>query len=298
MTFKKIYQTLGVCFTLLLSFRQDISCVAMEEKTLASHFHDQNHHFERITSYLAVLNKVDTLLDQGVHPDDIMLITDWDNTINGPGAWSQKDYQGNYHFDTKRMLSEEEVDHRLRDPNTAEIIDNLIARNIKLLVATARPPLRDLEVINRVKDEHGIDLLDIRHPDNQEVIHYDKIRGMIDDIVNNTHSDELLERTRHKIQIMEERSGIKIKNADKHPEEIRIIETHRVVCHGGYIFTGYNKGPVLCEMLGYKDNDKNDHPRHLIMVDDCDRALKSFIPVLCFFTEKNTVFHVLHFPIK
>lgn len=145
MSLKKKFSQLGVCFTLLLSINKTpyiISCMAMDEHPLASQFREQGHSFEKITTYQAVLNKVNDLIDQGLRfePYSIIVLTDWDNTINGPGAWSQKDYQGNYFFETKRMLSEEEVDHRLRDPHTLEILKELTHLAIPIFVATARPP--------------------------------------------------------------------------------------------------------------------------------------------------------------
>lgn len=301
MNLKKQFYKLGVCFTLLLSVNQTPFLAigeAMDPPSLASQFREQGHSFEKITTYQAVLDKVNDLIAQGLHlyHDSIIVLTDWDNTINGPGAWSQKDYQGKYLFETKRMLTEEEVDHRLRDPLTLEVLNKLTSLSIPIFVATARPPVRDLDIIIKFKEGQNLDLLDCRHPDNPDVMHYEKIRGIINDYVHGLSEETLLEKALQKVQIMEERSGVKItaQKGIKKEGEIITIDNHKVVYHNGFIFTGYNKGPALFNSLGFKDSIRDVH---IIIVDDCERALKSFIPVLKNFTEKRARLHILHYPI-
>ncbi len=292
--------------TLLLSLSQPIwqsSCSAMEQPKNTCPYKESAHCFEIITHYKAVYTKTEELLNQGVDPSDILILTDWDDTINGANHEPQGAWSFNTHEKTS-VRTEEDVDHQLRDLNTPEILANIGARGVKILVTTARPPIRDLDAITTLKNRNDIDLFDIRHPEDHpsspNVVHLDKIRTMIDELANNHPDEELHEKTRNKVQIMEERSKIKLTGQTNLNHTFSItVNNHKVVYHDGFAFVGYKKGPVMVDLLEELQTRLNrpNHIPHLIVVDDSKRALDSYIPVLNIFTEKGVKLHILHYPI-
>jgi Protein of unknown function (DUF2608) len=252
--------------------------------------HKAGHHYSKVDKYMAVAHKVDELLKQGVLPKDILVLTDWDNVINAPGAWEQKNYQGDYiDAKSKRMLLEHEVDHKLRDQDLHDIQQNIIKKGVRIVVVTARPPVIDTEISTL----SGVgNLMDARHPENPDKIHFDKIVETIKTVLDQTDKNEILEHAKKKVDIMQERSGVRLTNQQGlNTSFVEDVNGLKIVYHDGFSFVGHDKGaalPVLLEKLG-------GWPAHIIIIDDSSDALKSYHKNLDHFTRNKSKAHLLHY---
>jgi hypothetical protein len=277
-------------------------CVAMEYANSTDIYTEKGHHFETVTSFMAVSQKVDELLAANVDPDTVYVLADWDDTIIGAdtvamGAWSP------LHPDKSKVRTEEDVDHRLRDPNTLGVIQELKAKSINIIVTTARPPIRDLDAINTVQERHGYSLFDIRfspdHPELPNAVNLNKISEIITALVNDHEEPDLIIKTREKIQIMQERSGIILTGQpglSRSPQKQIIfkLENQSIVYDDGFAFVGHKKGPAVFRLL----RELNINNSHIIVIDDSKNAITTYTNLLSDFTKENIKLFFLHYPVK
>lgn len=246
-----------------------------------------------ITSYDQVKEKVESILSTGISSDQILLVTDWDEVIT-TGTWQQKDNQGNYFKPDKRILTESEGDVRLRDPNVPDILKEILDKDIDIMVATARPPIRDINYIPITKELYNIpDFLNLRCINNQDRIDYDKICIIIKEIIHLYGFDDLVEEAYHKIQIMETYSGVRLTYQSSLKGCFGIqIDDEIIVYQDGYAFLGHNKGVSLLEVLKQFD----EFPLHIIVVDDNPKVIESYRNSIERFREHGSTLHILYYP--
>lgn len=254
------------------------------------------HELIEVSSYASVQQKVNELFEQGVDADNIMVLTDWDDTINKQGAWKQKDPNGNYFHPYKRMLLEHEVDHTLRDPNTQQILKYLRSKNVKTIVATARPPIIDTDLASMAKwQSKSLDLMDERLDSNPDVINYEKIGQTIYELIQHMAPETLNHKARHKVRKMQHQSGIDLTGQPGLEGSLSIdLDRGQAIFHNGYAFIGHDKGPVVYKLL----NKLRRFPAHIIVIDDNPRAIDSYIKELTYFKKAGATVHLLYYPIN
>jgi len=248
------------------------------------------HHYSRVDSYYAVREMVDLLLSAGVPAEDILVLSDWDNVVNGPGAWEQKNYDGSYALpETKRMLLEHEVDHQLRDPHVLDTQNYIIEKLITLLIVTARPPVVDSHLPEMAGIPH---LMDIRFDHNQDLVHHEAISAKIKHTLNQTDNDVIMQKAKHKVSVMREKSGVNLSGQNGLDKSfVHQVGDFKIVHHDGFSFVGHEKGPstlALNELLNLHGK------KHKIIIDDSPRALNSYISVL---EQLSGKVYFLHYPI-
>jgi len=282
-------------FIILQLLWLQVPCFGSDNGLDPAIFHQSDHVFLSINTYEAVSIQIQQLLDKNIPPEDILVLTDWDDTINGPGAWLQKDYQGQYFYETKRFLQEHEVDQTLRDPKTLIILNNILLQNIPIIVTTARPPVIDSHLNEQAKTDFNIpNLLDLRHDHDPHAIDYDSIQMHIKKMINNYHEDTLKEKVKHKVTRMEQMSGVSLTAQPQldPSTHILLVNESRIVYHNGYGFVGHNKGCHTFEML----KALGKFAPHIIIIDDSVRSLKSYYTVLDKFKEIGSKLYILHYP--
>lgn len=267
--FYKTFQKLILTF-ILLTFT-DVKASQIDEARVAQ----LGHSFERIASYKAVQDTADALLAQGVLPDEITVLTDWDNVINTLGAWEQRHHDGRYVCDvTKRITREHEVDDKLRDEHILTTHESLKQKGIHVIVVTARPPIHDEELPIAVGEEA---VLDLRHPQNPDKIHYEGIHGHVKRTLSEMPEDQIIAASSRKISKMQNQSRVSLtgqKGLNK--SFVRDIDGFKRVYHDGFAFVGHDKGPAVMPI--YAQLDKK--PKYTIIIDDSPIALNSYIQVL------------------
>lgn len=260
----------------------------------AAAFARKPHTFTTITRYSSVQTKVLELADKA----KVSIFTDWDDTINAPGAWRQTTYDGAPVCETtKRMLLEHEVDSALRDEDTAAIIATWKSQNVPVLVTTARPPIIDIK-LRKYAQESDIhpNLMDIRMADQPDIIDYTTINHHISYILKNCDPARLREKTAKKITTMSEHSGIDLRGqTDLRHTVIKNYNGHLLTYHDGYAFIGHTKGPNMLHLI----QDIKIEPGHLIIVDDSPRAIGSYLEadVITGFEQLGYTLHLMHYPI-
>lgn len=259
-----------------------------------SAFSRKPHTFTTITQYAAVHSKVLELSKSA----NVSVLTDWDDTINAPGAWRQKKYDGSWVCShSKRMLLEHEVDTLLRDQETPEIIQSWKRHKIPVLVTTARPPVIDVKLKKyALQLKMHSDLMNIRLPHADEEIDYLTINQHISSILNTFNSEKLKSKTEKKVNAMIAWSGINLK--DQPNLDYSVIKTfgqHLLAYHNGYAFIGHNKGAHMLQLL----QEVQLSPGHLVIVDDSPRAIGSYLEaeVIKGFEELGYTLHLMHYPI-
>ena len=271
------------------------TCAAMESYQ-SDDFSKKGHHFSTVKSYRAVLEKVEELLSQGIEPSSILVLSDWDDTINGKdteamGAWSAV-------LDENSVRTEEEVDHQLRDSNVIKIIDDIRDKKIKIIVTTARPPIRDSVAIEIVQQRYGYYLFDSRfaanHPHSPNKVNLNQISHIIADLVGGYNKEALMRQARHKIAVMQERSGVVLTGQEGLKESLFFHAGEQAVVYDdGFAFVGHKKGFSVLELL-----DKlNINCPYVIVIDDSKKAVDSYYDLLDNFSEKNMKLFFLHYPI-
>lgn len=255
------------------------------------------HTFATITSYVEVAEKTEFLRGSG---ENVAVLSDWDDTINQtPGAWWQKNHDGSWFCPhTKRFRLEHEVDHTLRHPEAASIIQRIRSRNITFMVTTARPPVIDT-VLNTMAQDMNIhpNLMDARQAGNPDLIDYDEIHKGIYKLLSDMEQTELLGLTKVKISTMSQTSGIDLSGQDLALSgHIVVIDDHHVYSyHDGFAFIGHNKGPGMLKLLPTLRLPKG----HLVIVDDSARALGSYLDeaIIKSFEDQGYTLHLLHYPV-
>ncbi|GEM_PF-3607241 len=271
--------------------KAQVAAVAVQPKSLfdIDLIHGKGHNLETVNTYLAVRNKVNELLESGVDASDIHVWTDWDGVINGPGAWEQKLFSGEYVCPTtRRMLLEHEVDHRLRDEHVLGTHEYLRNLGVKITVITARPPIVDTELGELASLPN---LMDVRHPEDQSKIHYDVIAASIHTVLSQMPDEDILIKAADKKRIMQNRSRVNLTGQPGLDENfVMEVDGHKIVYHDGFSFVGHDKGPALIALK----QKLRLQAKHHVIIDDSPRALKSYIKVLDLIEGKV---HMLHFPV-
>lgn len=291
MTFKLKYFLPVFIFSIFgtISHTQELALRA------ATAFANKAHTFATISRYAGVQAKVHNLLEK---QKQVIVCSDWDDTITSPGAWHQKFNDGKWVCPTsKRMLLENEVDSHLREPEISDIITDWRNQNIPVLITTARPPIIDTKLTKYAK-QHNLhpNLMDARLPDNPEQIDYDTIQGHISTILKHLDSDILLEKTAKKIDRMSQQSRIDLRG-QKDLQQSTVIKNydgHILTYHDSYAFIGHNKGPNFLRLIQDIELPQGD----LVIVDDSPKAIGSYLNphVITGFEEAGYTLHLMYYP--
>lgn len=282
------YFFIGLLLSHPLAVAQDLASVAEVA------FTDTNHTFTVISGYSEVAAKVADLSSAPVS-----VLTDWDDTVNAPGAWHQKFYDGSWVCPTtKRMLLESEVDGMLRDSDTVSIIQSWKTDSIPVLVTTARPPVIDAKLTKYAANRNlHKNLMDARTTTNPDQIDYDTIKAISLNIFRELGRTTLTEKVAKKITAMSLQSGIDLRGQENLMHTvIEDHNNHMLVYQDGYAFIGHDKGPNMLHLV----SEIGLTPGHLVIIDDSSRALISYLDtgIVAGFEELGYTLHLLHYPVE